>query len=519
MRIFKKRVAILLAALLVLSAFSMVAFADDGQAVVVATQDEATPDQATGDETTPDESQPATEATEATQPATEATQPATEATQDETQPATEATEPTTVAPVTVAPVANVWTVAGNIPALGGNWDPANTANALTEGEDGIFSISWDNVAAGEYEFKVTNGTWDEAYGLDGENFYVNVTADSDLKITFNAETKEITVSGTNVTTERPAVQVVAGYYVTGSAGLCGTDWANKADPATLMFKGEDGNFYKDFTNVNAGTYNFKVIYVDENGKVTWHPGDMGNDSTVTVEKDGSLVRVSFTPVVEPTVESATGQEAAVGTVYADPTQAPEIKPYVEPTTEPTTATEATQPATSATQPTTSATQPTTAAKVALNKTSVSLKAGKTATIKVTGTTAKATFKSNKTSVAKVSSKGKVTALKKGTATVTVKVAGKTLKCKVKVTTSPKIKIGKKKFSAKKTYTVKKGKTLKIKVTGKAKAIKNKFKVNKKKGLKVSGAKTVKIKAKKKGTYKVTLTVNKSMPFVIKVKVK
>lgn len=500
MRIFKKRVAILLAALLVLSAFSMVAFADDGQSVVVATQDEATPDQATDDETTPDESQPATEAT----------QPATEATQDE--PATEATEPTTD-----APVANVWTVAGNIPALGGDWDPANTANALTEGENGIFSISWDNVAAGEYEFKVTNGTWDEAYGLNGENFYVNVTADSDLKITFNAETKEITVSGTNVTTERPVVEVVAGYYVTGSAGLCGTDWANKADPATLMFKGEDGNFYKDFTNVAAGTYNFKVIYVDANGKVTWHPGGMGNDSEVTVETDGSLVRVSFTQVVEdPTIEGADGQEAAVATVYADPSQAPEIKPYVEPTTEPTTqATEATQPATSATQPTTAAP----AAKVALNKTSVSLKAGKTATIKVTGTTAKATFKSSKTSVAKVSSKGKVTALKKGTATITVKVAGKTLKCKVKVTTSPKIKVAGKKFSAKKTYTVKKGKTLKVKVTGKAKAIKNKFKVNKKKGLKVSGAKTVKIKAKKKGTYKVTLTVNKSKPFVIKVKVK
>ena len=506
MRIFKKRVAILLAALLVLSAFSMVAFADDGQPVVVATQDEATPDQASSDETTPDESQPATEASEAT----EATQPATETTPDETQPATEATEPTTD-----APVANVWTVAGNIPALGGDWDPANTANALTEGENGIFSISWDNVAAGEYEFKVTNGTWDEAYGLNGENFYVNVTADSDLKITFNAETKEITVSGTNVTTERPAVQVVAGYYVTGSAGLCGADWANKADPATLMFKGEDGNFYKDFTNVAAGTYNFKVIYVDENGKVTWHPGGMGNDSEVTVEKDGSLVRVSFTPVAAPDVEGADGQEAAVGTVYADPTQAPEIKPYVEPTTEPTTATEATQPATSATQPTTAAP----AAKVALNKTSVSLKAGKTATIKVTGTTAKATFKSSKTSVAKVTKNGKVTGLKKGTATVTVKVAGKTLKCKVKVTTSPKIKIGKKKFSAKKTYTVKKGKTLKVKVTGKAKAIKNKFKVNKKKGLKVSGATTVKIKAKKKGTYKVTLTVNKSKKFVIKVKVK
>ncbi len=529
MRIFKKRVAVLLAALMLLSAFSMVAFADETATTPVVT---ATPGEATPTESTPEETQASPEET------TAAPTEATEATE-----ATTATPEETTAPT--EPAEKVWTVAGNVPAFGGDWNPANMDNKLTQGEDGLFSITFANVAKGEYEFKVTNGTWDEAYGDGSENFYVRLTDDSDLTITFNAETKEITVSGKNVTTERPKVEVVAGYYVTGSAGLCGQDWFNKADPNTLMMRAEDGNYYKDFTNVAAGEYSFKVIYVNAQGKVTWHPGGMGNDTVITVEKDGSLVRVKYLAgIVDPEVEGADGQEAATAEIFADPSTAPELKPYVEPATEPTTeATEPTtaEPTTAATEPTTvaptteatepttvapttEATQPTTKAPaVELNKTSKKLKAGKTFTIKVTGTTAKATFKSSKTSVAKVSSKGKVTALQKGKATITVKVAGQTLTCKVTVSTNPKLKavVGKKtkKFSAKKTYAVKKGKKIKFKVTGKAKAINNKYKVNKKGAVKVSGKTTITIKGKKKGTCKVTVTVNKVMKFVIKVKVK
>ena len=236
MRIFKKRVAVLLAALMLLSAFSIVAFADSVSGPVGATPDQATPGEATPGETTPEETTAPAESTEATTQAQETTP-------DQTP---------------------VWTVAGNLPMLGGDWDPSNMDNALTEGENNIWHIRWIHVPKGEYEFKITNGTWDEAYGLGSDNFYVRITEDeSDLWIKFNADTKEITVEGNYVTTERPVEEVVAGYYVVGSAGLCGKDWVNKADPATLMFKGEDGNYYKDFTNIAAGEYSFKVIYVNE----------------------------------------------------------------------------------------------------------------------------------------------------------------------------------------------------------------------------------------------------------------
>ncbi|WP_310604814.1 Ig-like domain-containing protein [Anaerosporobacter sp.] len=72
------------------------------------------------------------------------------------------------------------------------------------------------------------------------------------------------------------------------------------------------------------------------------------------------------------------------------------------------------------------------AAVKINKTSLSLNVGSSSQLKITGTTKKVTWSSSKTSVASVSSKGKVTAKKEGTATISAKVSGKTYKCKVTV---------------------------------------------------------------------------------------
>ena len=68
----------------------------------------------------------------------------------------------------------------------------------------------------------------------------------------------------------------------------------------------------------------------------------------------------------------------------------------------------------------------------LNKTKKTLKKGKTFKIKITGLVGKAKFKSGNKKVAKVSKKGKITALKKGNATITVTANGVKLKFKLKV---------------------------------------------------------------------------------------
>ena len=71
----------------------------------------------------------------------------------------------------------------------------------------------------------------------------------------------------------------------------------------------------------------------------------------------------------------------------------------------------------------------------LNKTKMTVYAGKSSTLKLSGyKIGKTTWSSSNKSVAKVSSSGKVTGLKKGTAYIYAKTAGKTLKCKVTVKT-------------------------------------------------------------------------------------
>ena len=84
--------------------------------------------------------------------------------------------------------------------------------------------------------------------------------------------------------------------------------------------------------------------------------------------------------------------------------------------------------------------------ISLNKKEITLKVGKTETLKATikpsnATNKNVTWSSNKTSVATVNKDGKVTSKGKGTATITAKAGGKTATCKVTVPCNhPKNKI-------------------------------------------------------------------------------
>lgn len=107
----------------------------------------------------------------------------------------------------------------------------------------------------------------------------------------------------------------------------------------------------------------------------------------------------------------------------------------------------------------------TAVKIAqekLSATNVSLKSGATKTIKVLNGKVKS-YKVTNNKVAKVNSKGVITALNKGKTTVIVTLKdGNKLNCKVNVTTAPKL--------SKSTVNVKVGQSAKIKIYGKAKGI-------------------------------------------------
>ena len=84
------------------------------------------------------------------------------------------------------------------------------------------------------------------------------------------------------------------YHVAGAEGLCGVNW----DPSgNQMEKQADGTYAKEFKDIKAGDYEFKIA---TNG--AWDNGEYnlegdassgGANAKVTVEKDGSTVLITF----------------------------------------------------------------------------------------------------------------------------------------------------------------------------------------------------------------------------------
>lgn len=138
-----------------------------------------------------------------------------------------------------------------------------------------------------------------------------------------------------------------------------------------------------------------------------------------------------------------------------------------------------------------------------------------ATVLPAGSSQKVTYKSSKSSVVKVSSKGVLTAKKTGKATITVTSAnGAKATCKVTVKKAPK------KFSlTAKSKTLKRGKTYQIKAKFPKGTYSNKltFKSSKKSVAAVS--KTGKVTAKKKGTAVITVSTFNKKKATIRIKVK
>ncbi len=146
--------------------------------------------------------------------------------------------------------------------------------------------------------------------------------------------------------------------------------------------------------------------------------------------------------------------------------------------------------------------------VKLSKTSASVYRAGTVRIKATvkNGVGKTTYKSSNSSVAKVSTSGKVTALKKGTATITVKNNGVSKSFKVTVK-NPSLKKTKTTLKVKGKYT--------ISIVGKVG--KATFKSSNKKIATVTSA--GKIVAKKKGSATITVSTNNGFKLKFTVKVK
>ena len=105
-------------------------------------------------------------------------------------------------------------IAGTEALTGESWNTAGDKMNLVY--SGVYQIVFNNVAAGDHQFKVTDGTWDHSWGKDGgsDNYTFTTTGTTNVTITFNFGTKEITVTTEEVKDE-PSWNPVEGnfYYV------------------------------------------------------------------------------------------------------------------------------------------------------------------------------------------------------------------------------------------------------------------------------------------------------------------
>ena len=80
----------------------------------------------------------------------------------------------------------------------GDWDPACTVTALTEGSDGLFTASFD-LPAGSYESKVAlDGAWTVNYGVDGvqdgPNYAFSLAAAGTVTFSYDPATHILTIT-------------------------------------------------------------------------------------------------------------------------------------------------------------------------------------------------------------------------------------------------------------------------------------------------------------------------------------
>ncbi len=218
----------------------------------------------------------------------------------------------TVLPMTAFAADSTYCVAGSDGLCGESWNPAG--NPMTLNANGLYEKVFNNIPGGAYEFKITDGTWNNSWGKDGQNYPISLSKESHVTILFNADTKEISVEIEEVA---GAAEVELSYTVAGAAGLCGVEWDPSQNPMT---KNADGLHEITFTNVAAGNYGFKVTV--GSWSASWGEGSENKYIDVTSQSDVKIVFNPETTEITVTITPVGGSEP-------DPEPTPDPEP-VEP---------------------------------------------------------------------------------------------------------------------------------------------------------------------------------------------
>ena len=175
----------------------------------------------------------------------------------------EQTEPEVSEPVETQPApAGSYFVAGVAALCGSEWAADDDANRMVwNGSSGLFEKVYAAVAPGTYQFKITDGTWDNTWGKDGQNYTFEVTAACDVTVTFDPDSRAVSAKGDHVAAVT-TLQIDSVTAVGGGKGnfLNGKSW-DVAAAANHM--SANGMVYTiSYENVAAGTYEVKFAAND-----------------------------------------------------------------------------------------------------------------------------------------------------------------------------------------------------------------------------------------------------------------
>ena len=189
-----------------------------------------------------------------------------------------------------APQKDTIVVAGSEALLGKNWDTTGTVNVMTKKADGNYELKLTGVVAGnDYQLKVYDKTNDKWYGdATGNNVTFNVTAASDVTVTFNPETKEVKVTGDKVTF---AGELNVSYWAAVGNGsgswLNGASWKPEAAANKMTANGKV--YTITFRNVAKGTLEVKFA---ADGAWSHNFGNNGGD-TLAANKLGTAIDAKY----------------------------------------------------------------------------------------------------------------------------------------------------------------------------------------------------------------------------------
>ena len=151
-------------------------------------------------------------------------------------------------------------ITGTSNLVGGSGWQANEKK-MTE-NNGTYTYTFSDLDAGNYEFKITNGTWDFSAGYsDLSDAYQNVTNNSDNNVILNLEkttTITITFDGSKISLNLPQKRYTV-YFVNDK---------NWKSVNVYLWNDSENNTWpgKAMTKIEGKTYKNKVVY-----EYTFHP--------------------------------------------------------------------------------------------------------------------------------------------------------------------------------------------------------------------------------------------------------